>query len=160
MRSYQPLVLCLFSSLILCACEQSNPPQQQSERVTQVSTLSQNNIADLTADIAALQSLQAFKFSQDEYFQKTPSSAEEKLNFAKQYDHELNELELKSIEANRYRTQLKSFIQLSREYQQNESQKDSNQTEQKELKQKQQRAQIELENTYRQMEKTISASHS
>lgn len=160
--------LCL-CSLVLTACDHQTSKETKNTTITTSKSLSQNNIADLTADIAALQSLQALVVPDDhpstENTHKqnqdiTVSSSIETPDLTQRYNQELSELDLKSIEAHRFRTQLQGFNQLRLEYQQIEKQKSADQALIKARLEKLKQAQIELENTYQQMEKTISASTS
>lgn len=160
--------LCL-CSFILTACDHQTSKDKQTLTVTTSKSLSQNNIADLTADIAALQSLQALVVSDDHPSAEntqhlnqniTISSSVASRDFTQRYDQELSELDLKTIEAHRFRTQLQAFNQLTLQYQQIEKQKNMDQALIQAWLKKLKQAQIELENTYQQMEKTISASTS
>jgi len=168
MHKHLRFILCLVSTLMLSACDDANSPSPDTEIVVKTTPLSQNNIADLTADIAALQSLQALRAIDDEKTQATANQLnhpetskrlfDQKRQSIQHYEHELNELDLKSVEAHRFRTQLKSFNQLTLEYQKVEQQNNLDQSSQKSLQQKLKEAQSELENTYRAMEKSISAA--
>lgn len=161
-----------FITLSLSGCNKPQIPETQQHTTSETpQVLSQNNIADLTADIAALQSLQSLQGVENIDFindllniKKQDNQASLKKDdtqmqsFIQQYDQELNQLTLTSLEADQFRAQLKIFNQLALQLSALKLQEKPDKKTLIELKNKIIKTQKELSSQYSQMEQKISAS--
>lgn len=164
-----PLCLVILS---FGGCDQ----QQTSEKTKAITTaataaLSHNNIADMTADIAALQSIQSLQATDHIDFRNDLLNVKNQGDqqaikkhyaqmqaFVQQYDKELNQLSLKSAEADQFRTQLKAFNQLALRYSKLEIQERPDEKTLTELQTQIETSQQQLSSSYSQIEQKVSAA--
>lgn len=167
MQKSLTLLLCLIA-INLSACDHQNSKQQTLEVTTPAPPLSRNNTPDLLADIASLQSLQALfdeekkrlftalgKFKQQKNTNEFKKLQVELQTFNQQYTTALNQLSLKSQEAEHYRNKVKAFNQFNLELQQLELQDQTNQQKIKQLTEQLKQAESEQNTAYREMEKAV-----
>lgn len=161
--------LCLIT-FNLTGCEKPQTTKLEQATTSATATpLSKNNLADITADIAALQSLQSLQAMEHVDFRNDLLNAKNQddqpaikkhfakmQDFVKKYNQELDQLALTSSEADQFRTQLKAFNQLTLQYTELELQEKPNEKALIELQNKIDKVQQELTSNYSQMEQKVS----